>query len=476
MKRFVCIALVALGALATGSAVSPTESAFVERVRQQVPAAGGAGALRRYIETIGSNAPDLSLLEGEALQEVRARSFSFADVAALGPIQAVEFRGVEAGSGFDVYRVTTQHGRSQWLVMLAPSGRISRIYWRALPLPPPSPPTRGEFVEQLRGHVDEMAAQDEFAGVVLVAERGTPLFAAAYGMADRERNVPNNLETKFRIGSMNKMFTAVAIMQLVEQGRVRLDATVGDYLPDYPNRDIAEQVTILQLLTHTGGTGDMFGPQFTAHRAELVELSDYVDLYGRRGPDHGDLGDRFAYSNYGFILLGRIIETVTGRSYDDFVRASVFAPAGMISTGALPETTDVPGRSFGYRRREGSTRWTSNTSTLPPRGTSAGGGYSTAGDLLRFAEALQAHRLLSSRSTALLTTGRVVLGETRYALGFFEWRPDGTRWIGHSGGAPGMCGELRIAPDRDFVIVVLSNIDPPACTGVADFAEVRLPA
>ena len=126
---------------------------------------------------------------------------------------------------------------------------------------------------------------------------------------------------------MNKMFTAVAILQLVEAGKVRLTAPLGTYLPDYPNRDVATKVTIHQLLTHTGGTGDIFGPDFDAHRNELRTLADYVKLYGKRGPEF-EPGSRWAYSNYGFLLLGAVIEKVTGHSYYDYVQRTSTRPPG----------------------------------------------------------------------------------------------------------------------------------------------------
>jgi D-alanyl-D-alanine carboxypeptidase len=118
---------------------------------------------------------------------------------------------------------------------------------------------------------------------VLIAHKGKPVFAQAYGLADREHKIPNTLETRFRIGSMNKMFTAVAILQLAQQGKLGLDDPLGKYLTDYPNRDVATKVTIHHLLTHTGGTGDIFGPEFDTHRLELRTLQDYVKLYGNRG-------------------------------------------------------------------------------------------------------------------------------------------------------------------------------------------------
>ena len=236
--------------------------------------------------------------------------------------------------------------------------------------------TQADALKALSARADRLAGEDEFSGAVLVAKDGRVLFSRAYGLADRERRIPNTVRTRFRIGSMNKMFTAVAILQLVEAGKVKLTAPLGTYLPDYPNRDVATKVTIHQLLTHTGGTGDIFGPEFDAHRKQLRALADYVKLYGKRGLEF-EPGSRWAYSNYGFILLGVVIEKVTGQSYYDYVQAHVYAPAGMTRSGSLPEDQPVPDRSIGYTKPPGTTAWAPNTDTLPYRGTSAGGGYST---------------------------------------------------------------------------------------------------
>src|SRR5690349_9914535 len=116
------------------------------------------------------------------------------------------------------------------------------------------------------------------------------------------------------MGSMNKMFTATAILQLVQAGKIKLDDPLGKYLPDYPNKDVATKVTIHHLLTHTGGTGDIFGPEYQAHRLELKTLQDYVKLYGSRGLAF-EPGSKWEYSNYGFILLGVIIERISGVDY-----------------------------------------------------------------------------------------------------------------------------------------------------------------
>ena len=337
--------------------------------------------------------------------------------------------------------------------------------------------TETEAIAGVEALLRKKAAADWFSGAALVAKDGRILFSSAHGPADRERGISNTLETRFRIGSMNKMFTAVATLQLVEAGKLALDDPVGKHLRGYPNRDVAAKVTVRHLLTHTGGTGDIFGPEYDRNRLQLREHADYVQLYGSRAPNF-EPGSRFEYSNYGFVLLGAIIEAVSGESYYDYVREHVFDPAGMTSTDSLPESEEVPNRSVGYTRfLSGAQSWQPNTDWLPWRGTAAGGGYSTVGDVARFAEALTSHELLSADSTELLITRKVYLGGgLGYAFGFLDGRGEGGNgWVGHGGGAPGMNGDLRIYPRSGYVVVVLANLDPPAAQRISDYLDPRLP-
>jgi len=332
------------------------------------------------------------------------------------------------------------------------------------------------FVAALRAQLVADTEAGQFSGAVLVTRDGRTLFEGAYGFADRERRVPNTLLTQFRVGSMYKMVTAVATLQLVQAGTLRLDAPLGTYLPDYPNADVASKVTPHHLLTHTGGTGDIFGPLFTAHRLELRTTGDYLRLYGTRGLQFAP-GTQHVYSNYGFILLGALVERVGGKSYDDHVAARVLAPAGMTATGTAPEDSLVPGRAVGYMRQGGASGpLVSNAPTLPYRGTPAGGGYSTVGDFARFAVAVRDRRLLDSTHTALLYTGKLPVGTAfQYAYGFTDRVVGGRRWVGHGGGAAGMNGELVFEPNGGYVVVVLSNFDPPAAGQVLNFILGRLP-
>jgi D-alanyl-D-alanine carboxypeptidase len=356
--------------------------------------------------------------------------------------------------------------------------KITRFDLNAIPRPTEFPVERmsqSELLAALNEKLEKDSAADKFAGAVIVAKDGKVIFKGAYGLADREKKIPNALETKFRIGSMNKMFTATSILQLVQAGKIALTDPLGKYITDYPNKEAASKVTIQQLLTHTGGTGDIFGPEFEAHRKDLKTLQDYVNLYGKRNLEF-EPGSRWEYSNYGFLLLGVVVERVSGKSYYDYVNENVYGPAGMTASGSLTEDQIVANRSIGYTHFGGS-GLQPNTDTLPYRGTSAGGGYSTVEDLLRFANAVESHKLLDTRNTELLTTGKVNTARgVKYAFGFMDDDTDATlRHFGHGGGAPGMNGDLEIYPQSGYVITVLSNLDPPAASRISDFVCNRLP-
>jgi CubicO group peptidase (beta-lactamase class C family) len=331
---------------------------------------------------------------------------------------------------------TNGHGRVEPLTTPRPSRAIDPALLRM---------TQAQALAALTAHANQRARADEFAGAMLVARHGKVLLKDAWGRADRKAGTANTPATRFRIGSMNKMFTAVATLQLVEAHKLALDDPIGKHLPDYPNKQVAAKVTVRHLLTHTGGTGDIFGPEFDQHRLMLREHRDYLKLYGSRGLSF-EPGTRFEYSNYGFVLLGALIEQVSGMSYYGYVDDHVFRRAGMRSTGSLPESVEVPGRAVGYLRSSPGGPWVPNTDTLPWRGTAAGGGYSTVGDLLRFAQALNSGRLISTATLAEATRPH----QQQYGFGFDVQGRGQLRSYGHGGGAPGMNGELRIFPELGY--------------------------
>ena len=327
--------------------------------------------------------------------------------------------------------------------------------------------SEAKFGQWLDSYLKRLTAADVFSGSVVVARNGKPIFQNAYGLASKAYNIPNRVDTKFNLGSMNKMFTAVAIAQLVEQGKLTFSDTVGKVLPDYPNKEVAAKVTIHHLLTHTSGLSDYFTPRFfETSKDRFKAVKDYLPLFVDQ-PLLFQPGERMSYSNAGFMLLGAIVEKVSGQDYFTYVREHVYKPAGMNDTDAFELDHDTPNLAIGYTSEDENGRYVpgpraNNLFSHVVKGGPAGGGFSTAPDLLKFTNALVADRLLSRPSREILTTGKVVYAPgMKYGYGFFCSEINGRRVIGHSGGFLGINSELDIHLDTGYTIIVMSNYDPP---------------
>jgi CubicO group peptidase (beta-lactamase class C family) len=231
-------------------------------------------------------------------------------------------------------------------------------------------------------------------------------------------------------------------------------------------------VTIRQLLTHRGGTGDVetIDIDWAGDHSRFRTLADYVAAYGNRAPAF-EPGTRAEYSNYGFILLGRIIEAVTGHDYYAVIEEKVLRPAGMTRTGYAPENLPVPGRAIPYTSRDG--RLVDISSRYPWRGLPAGGGYTTVGDLFRFATALQSGRLLPPDLLRQATTPQN--GEGWYGYGFITVDQGRERHWGHGGDYPGSNAWFFVYPETGWVTIALSNRDPPAAYRPFRWFEPRMP-
>ncbi|MBI2760694.1 MAG: beta-lactamase family protein [Chloroflexi bacterium] len=355
----------------------------------------------------------------------------------------------------------------QWLrIQLGPMGFMVQ------PAPPPPGAIAGGLLDEdvlraeIAAYLDRLAAAVAFSGTVLVANDGVPLFEGAYGVADRETGAANTLDTLFNIGSINKSFTAVAVAQLAQQGLLSFDDPLSRHLPGY-RRDVADRVTLHHLLTHTSGMGDIFGRRFEAVRDQLRTVQDYRALVQDQ-PLQFEPGSRWSYSNAGFVVLGAVIETVSGEDYYDYVLGHIFAPAGMGRSDSYPRDAAVPDRAIGYTHDgpDGLSLDTQpNSFALPYRGNPSGGGYTTAPDLLRFDRALRGHLLLSPEYTDIITTDKVstALGSgNRYAYGFGDDRVNGARIVWHNGGAPGVSAWLDMYFDLGYTAAILSNYDMAA--------------
>jgi CubicO group peptidase (beta-lactamase class C family) len=318
----------------------------------------------------------------------------------------------------------------------------------------PAPLTGAELGGRLAKLLDSLSALDQFSGVVVLVKDGAALFQRAYGMADREAGRPNDLETAFNLGSINKVFTATAIRQLAATGKLHLDSSLGRYWPDYPNAS-ARRVTIKQLLEHSSGIGgNIFAAPPGGTRSDLRRLQDFLPLFVNDSLQFAP-GARRQYSNAGYIVLGLLVERLSGEDYFNYVERHIFRPAGMTRTGHW-SANDLPGNTaLGYTRATDQSPLGAaagpvhpNTALLPGRGSSAGGGYSTAQDLVRFIQALRAR-------------------------GIPGGPPPG---IGAAGGAPGINAVIEGDLPGGYDLIVLANLGPPAAERVSQMVRSWLGA
>jgi len=336
--------------------------------------------------------------------------------------------------------------------------------------------TREELAKFLDDLIDELVAKDEFSGTVLVARDGKPFYEKVVGYAHKGFKVPNTFDTKFNLGSMNKMFTGTAILQLAQQGKIQLDDKVGKYLPDYPNKDVRDKVTIHHLLTHTSGMGQYWQEYFQSPKIlEIKSVADYDNL-ANKNPLQFEPGERFLYSNCGPLVLGLIIEKISGMSYYDYIRKNVYEPAGMNNSDCYDISTVVENLAVGYTKGAPMGRsydnWHNNLFSHPSKGGPAGGGYSTVEDLLKFDIALRNNILLDTEHFKTMTTGKVNRDDqTQYAYLFQEKFVNGHRIIGHNGGAGGINSHLAMYMDLGYTVAIMSNYDPPAAMNIAKKLE-----
>jgi len=308
-----------------------------------------------------------------------------------------------------------------------------------------------ELIARIQIYLENSTKNDLFSGVVLLAEGDKILFHEAFGLASREYNAANQLDTRFNLGSINKLFTRIAIGQLLEQGRLSLDDTIGKFLPNYPNQEAARKVTIRQLLDMTSGIGDFFGEKYMqTPKDKIRNLEDYLPFFAHDSLLFEPGKDR-VYSNGGYIILGLIVAKTSGMDYFEYVREHIYKPAGMSQTGHLQADSIVDNVASGYTHdgdddEVGGNNLVlkNNIYTRPGRGSSAGGGYSTVDDLNRFALAIYDGKLLGD------------IGK--------EWFAGPQAY---AGGAPGINAELDLNPVSGWTLVVLANGDPPMANKIA---------
>lgn len=326
---------------------------------------------------------------------------------------------------------------------------------------PKKPVSHAELGKQIRAVLDGLVLVSDFSGCVTVADGGETVFDECRGLAERSFNVPVDHQTKFHIGSMDKMFTAVAIAQLVEAGKLSWNDTLAKLVPEYPDQAMAKKITVWELLHHTAGLGDFLVPEYFEHSEHFVNPVDYLGLIARQ-PVVSDPGKQMNYSNAGFMLLGRVIENASGETYFDYIQRHVFEPAKMTSSGFDSEEDIVPQLAVGYYHDDGvfSRTWKADWLQIGYKSGPAGGGYSTNADLLRFAKALQGGKLVKPATLAKMFDGEVPTGPGGYATGFGDRLSHGRHIRGHQGGIAGTTANLEMVWETGAAVALTSNEGP----------------
>lgn len=312
------------------------------------------------------------------------------------------------------------------------------------------------FDEIVKPYVDRHA----FMGSVLIARGGDLIFSRSYGSANLEWNVPNAATTKFRIGSITKQFTAASILLLEERGKLKVEDPVKKYLPDAPAA--WDQITIFNLLTHSSGIPNFTSfPTYRSIEPFATSPEKLVALF-RDKPLDFPPGEKFIYSNSGYVLLGYLIEKISGESYESFVQQNILTPVGMKDSGYDSNTAIIERRATGY--------------TLTPKGFtnagfvhmsipfSAGALYSTTEDLLRWEQALFAGKLISAASLTKMTTPF----KGGYAFGLLISANSGRMIVSHNGGIEGFNSAMAYFPETRVAVIVLGNVNGTAPDELAD--------
>lgn len=313
--------------------------------------------------------------------------------------------------------------------------------------------SESEAIDAATSYLNKLYDDDKFSGSVLIAKNGKVILSRAYGFADHEKKIANSIDTKFNIGSINKVFTMLAIGLLADEGKLTLTDTIGKHLPEYPNKEAREKVNITHLLTMSSGIGDVFGDEYDATpKSKLRTISSYLPLFAPKPLSFQPGSDR-QYSNGGFLVLGAIIEKASGQTYYDFVRDRLYKKIGMSDTDSYELDKVVPNLAQGYMFSESEKKRVNNTSTLPVRGSSGGGGYSNLADLLRFSNAIDSGTFKTPTSLRSVNDPLIKsLAEGNLSFG---------------GGAPGINAVVINRIGSGYTVIVLANYDPPSASNIS---------
>ena len=307
-------------------------------------------------------------------------------------------------------------------------------------------------IVKIKSEIDKLVENDEFSGCILLKDKNkNVIFSYFCGYASKEYEVKNSLDTKFNVASVGKSITGIAITKLTEEGKIDLSKTVSEYINLKNN--IYNQITIEQLLTHTSGLGDYFMQAFNTSRFSPYEnLSDYIDIIEQAALSFSP-GEKWAYSNLGYIVLGLVVESLTGMTCRSYVEQTIFIPANMNNSGFWLNDEIIKNRATCYAYDNERKIWRAQNFMPILRGDSAGGWYSTVEDLSNFMDAVLSNTLFSEFYTDKAITPKLELNAPNYGYGFYV----SDRKISHGGNGMGISAQLTHYKLNGYTLVVLCN-------------------
>jgi len=307
-----------------------------------------------------------------------------------------------------------------------------------------------DFPSEMDRVMDHFTKLELFSGVVLVAQEGKVLYAKAFGEANKDFHIPNTLHTRFELASISKLFTGIAVIQLVEKGKIGLDDPVQKHLPDFP---FGDKITILHLLTHTSGLPDWTShPRFRSIWTQVKTIDQMKSLVFDQKLKHESPGEKFEYSSAGFILLGAILERIYGKSFAAVIKDTILDPLGMTETTIANPENVVENRATGYVKSS-TGRFSTNVYWLLPYVASAGI-QSTAGDMLKLDQALYGDKLLSQESQEKMY--KPFIGKD-WGILWRLWEVHGNRIAWHGGETTGVSAMFRRYLEDKYTLIILSN-------------------
>ncbi|MFN0212964.1 MAG: serine hydrolase domain-containing protein [Saprospiraceae bacterium] len=380
--------------------------------------------------------------------------------------ERLEFKKTNGSSSYVLHVYARKKGAVMWsdfqfYLDTSPPHLITNLVFVAEVAEPIALPNgsieQRETLDWLNGYIEKLERENGLSGSIRITKDDTVLLEKHWGYANIEQLRKINAETSFGLASGSKMFTALAIMQLQEQGKLKLSDKLTDYLPDFPRKEWAVRVSLEQMLSHTSGIAEYWTSKNETLMFDFKDWHQFLPLIYNEGFLF-EPGTEFSYSNSNFMLLGYIIEKVSGQDYYEYISKNILVKADMKQSGYFLQSDSSQSFAWPYARKDGG-GWQLAKRFKNGKGSPAGGCYSNVNDIAKFCKALKSNQLVSSSTLKNMVTNKTigVKDAQAYGLGFILEQHAQEHTIGHGGTASGVNFEFRYFPGQDISLVVFCN-------------------